>query len=90
MTTAVKRYIFLISETTSQKPPDYRADVLFLVDSSGSISVKNFETQVDFVKSLVTYLNVSAEAMRAAVLTYNDNPYLKIDFDDYRTTAQFR
>lgn len=77
-------------ETTTQKPPSYSADVLFLIDSSGRVTTQDFETQVDFVKSVVTYLNVSAEATRAAIVTYNDSPSLKISLNGYQSTTQFR
>lgn len=48
----------------------FKADVVFLVDTSSSVGTLNFRSQKQFVKSMARSLNVEPGKSRAAIVTY--------------------
>ncbi|XP_040900558.1 collagen alpha-6(VI) chain-like isoform X2 [Toxotes jaculatrix] len=48
------------------------ADIVFIVDESGRIGSQNFEPVYDFLHSIVSSLNVSANRVRIGIVTYNE------------------
>ena len=47
-------------------------DVVFVLDSSGSIGQRNFQKIKDFVISVVTDLDVESGLIRVGSVTYDD------------------
>ncbi|XP_064653040.1 uncharacterized protein LOC135503409 [Lineus longissimus] len=50
-----------------------QADIIFLLDLSASIGEHNFRVQKDFIKSVVTRLQIGKEHVRVGVIPYNDD-----------------
>ena len=67
----------------------YEADIVFIADSSGRVSVRNFELLKGFVKTMARLMNVSPQRSRAAFISYGDTPTMVIRFNGYRSLSQF-
>ncbi len=70
---------FLSAECTTA------VDVVFMIDSSGSVNKKNFLKVMNFVREMASRLNVDDGLARVAVLTFNDTAYVHINFTQYKT-----
>lgn len=57
---------------------DMKSDIMFLVDSSGSIGDANFETMKTFMKSLVGKIQIGANKTQVGVVQFSD--YNKEEF----------
>lgn len=79
----------LYSFSASPTPEKLNADILFLIDSSASVSNEDYRKEKDFVKSIAKFLNVSPGKSRAAVVTYGERPQLVSSFTSYRTLPEF-
>ena len=55
-----------------------------LLDSSGSISSKNWKIVKDFAKELVDIFKVKEKGSHAAIITYSTNPRVHLKFNSYR------
>ena len=64
-------------------------DVAFLVDSSGSISGKNYRKVKEFVSNLASNFNISPGGSRAAVVLYSTQATTEIKFTDYTSSESF-
>ncbi|XP_051944830.1 collagen alpha-4(VI) chain-like [Hippocampus zosterae] len=53
------------------------ADVVFLVDSSGSIGNANFQEVREFLQNVVSGLNIGPDNVRVGLAQYNQNPVLE-------------
>lgn len=65
-------------------------DLVIVMDSSGSIGDKNFDTQRRFVKTLLSRLNLGKNGTLFSLINFNTRPYMEINFQnftDYATTA---
>ena len=60
-----------------------KADVVFIMDSSGSIGPDDYNRQKQFVKDLTNVFVISATAARVSTIIYSDDPKLMFDFDTY-------
>ena len=69
--------------------PNFKADVVFLVDSSFSVSRPNFQLEKDFVKSMGDTLNVEPGKSRGSVVSFATTPRRHFGFNDYSTKSQF-
>lgn len=68
------------------------ADVVFIVDESGSIGTPNFQLVRTFLHSLVNGLEVGKNRVRIGIVTYNDDPRAQVylnTFDDKRELLNF-
>lgn len=77
---------FCIIETEPIHPD---ADVIFLVDSSTSVSREQFDMQNQFVRRMVRYFIISSLGPRAAFVTYGSTSYTVIGFSGYSSAADF-
>ncbi|CAL1293720.1 unnamed protein product [Larinioides sclopetarius] len=57
-----------------------KAEIVFLLDRSGSVGAANFETEKGFVESFLTHIVVDANASRVAVISYSDTAERHIDY----------
>ena len=64
-------------------------DVAFLVDSSGSISFRNFRKVKNFVVELASKFDISPGGSRAAVVVYSTRATTRIRFTDHSTYGSF-
>ena len=59
-------------------------DVVFLLDSSSSLTPEQFATNLMFVNSIVeTLFDMQSQF---AVVSYNENPYIFMTFEDQQTS----
>ena len=59
------------------------ADIIFLLDVSGSVSDKGFNTEKEFIKSVLSQISVQPVASRVSVITFGKNVKKEIDYIDY-------
>ena len=69
----------MLSECSSQ------ADVVFVLDSSGSLDEPNFEHIKNFVSNLVTDLDIDGGKIRVGVVTYSDYAEPRFNLNRYNT-----
>lgn len=60
-----------------------KADVVFIMDSSGSIGKLDYDREKQFVKDLTNVFHISPNGTRASTIIYSDFPELVFDFDTY-------
>ncbi|XP_061197993.1 uncharacterized protein LOC133206079 [Saccostrea echinata] len=53
------------------------ADIVFILDSSGSVGNTNFQKMLDFVKNMVNGMDISATGTEVGVITYSDRTHLE-------------
>ena len=61
-------------------------DVAFVIDSSGSIGPANWERMKQFLKAVVSKLDISPTATRIAVIAYSTEPEVVMLFSDRQST----
>ena len=64
------------------------AEIVFALDSSGSIWAPDFKRQLNFVKDLVGAFQVSPQMTRIGVLTFGDEPKKQFYLDRYNNDEQ--
>lgn len=63
-------------------------DIAFIIDSSGSIGLTNWERMKRFLKALVSKLDVSPSATQIAAVSYSTNPEVVLRFSGFQGTVQ--
>ena len=63
-------------------------DIAFIIDSSGSISRRNWERVKRFVKAATSKLDVSSSGARIAAIAYSTDPEVVMRFNDYQGTDE--
>ncbi|GFO24021.1 collagen alpha-1(xii) chain [Plakobranchus ocellatus] len=51
------------------------ADIHFLLDSSGSVQLANFQTQLDFVKKFANSFDIGPNGVQIGVTTFSTTPH---------------
>uniref|UniRef100_A0A8C4Z1K8 VWFA domain-containing protein n=1 Tax=Gadus morhua TaxID=8049 RepID=A0A8C4Z1K8_GADMO len=59
------------------------ADVVFIVDESGSIGGTNFQLMRTFLQKMVERLDVQPNRIRVGIVMYNDNPKGRVFLDTF-------
>ena len=73
-----------------QQALDIDADIVFLLDSSTSVTLNNFHKEKQFAESLAMFLNVGPESSRSSIVSFGTFPSTEvIKFGDYRTLDEF-
>ena len=67
-----------------------KLDLVFILDSSGSVSYTDFDLMLKFAADVVDVMNVSPNATRVADIVYSSSVRVHFDFDDYTTKDQVR
>ena len=67
-----------------------KLDLVFILDSSGSVSYTDFDLMLKFAADVVDVMNVSPNATRVADIVYSSSVMVHFDFDDYTTKDQVR
>nr|KAG5712505.1 hypothetical protein BaRGS_011479 [Batillaria attramentaria] len=60
-----------------------KMDLVFILDSSGSVSYTDFDLMLHFAADIVDVMNVSSEVVRVADVVYSNTVQVEFDFDDY-------
>lgn len=81
-----------LKETACDIPVDCRndANIMFLVDSSGSVRDDGFEKIKTFINDLVDTLNVAKDQSKIGVITFSDTATLDIPLGEYFTRTDIR
>ena len=58
------------------------ADVVFALDSSGSIGRTNYQKEVDFVREVIHGLNINSDS-RVGVVVYSNSPSILMSLNQY-------
>ncbi|XP_044062815.1 collagen alpha-6(VI) chain-like [Siniperca chuatsi] len=64
------------------------ADIVFIVDESGSIGTDNFQLVRSFLHSIVSGLDVSPSNVRVGIVTYNERPTAQVYLDTFNDKAE--
>ena len=80
-----KHVIFLGSgDDTEDSTTNVNADVIFLMDSSQTVSSEAYRKEKSFVKTIAKHLNVSPGKSRAAIVTYGSSASVVYSFGNTR------
>lgn len=60
------------------------ADIAFILDASGSVGARKFESIKSFVKIMIDMLNVGEDFSNIAVVSYSDFPKLEFDLTTHQ------
>ncbi|CAG5125592.1 unnamed protein product, partial [Candidula unifasciata] len=71
-----------IAQKTAEEAPQYRAraDILFILDSSGSISPADYQKELDFVIYLINNFNIGLNYELFSVMVFSNVPQMLFDF----------
>ena len=64
-----------------------KADILFILDSSGSIGHNNYDTMLTFVKDLVSNFDVGPNKIRIGAEIFSDRTYQQFNLNTYQTKS---
>ncbi|XP_032122889.1 collagen alpha-5(VI) chain isoform X1 [Sapajus apella] len=67
---------------------DMKADIMFLVDSSGSIGKENFGKMKIFMKNLLTEIQIGADKTQIGVVQFSDEPKEEFQLNTYFTQQE--
>ncbi|KAL5012630.1 hypothetical protein ScPMuIL_011181 [Solemya velum] len=70
----------------SDSPICSLADVIFVVDESGSVGYRNFRLQLDFIKDMVSSFIIGPDNTQVSVVTFNAMPYNEFFLNEYDNT----
>jgi hypothetical protein len=75
--------------TDSAKPVNLTADLLFLLDSSWSVTQDEFKQEKKLVSHLAKAFKVSPDYTRAGAITYSDTASLDIPLEKHSDIGSF-
>ena len=78
---------FLLS--VKYEPAYWRADVIFLMDSSRYVTANNYLLEKNFIKLMARLLNLASNRSRSALFTFSNRPQLEITFDGHQDREAF-
>ncbi|CAG2220946.1 COL12A [Mytilus edulis] len=61
-----------------------QADIVFALDSSGSVGFSHFKKQIDFVKDLVDRFSIGSTRTQFSVVTFSDTVNNEISLNKYQ------
>ena len=62
-----------------------QTDILFLLDTSGSVGLENFDKMKDFVKSIIMKFDVDNQMSRVGILTFDSDAEILIKLSDHNS-----
>lgn len=66
------------------------ADIGFVIDSSDSATVQEYQQQKELIQQLSSYYDISREDTRVGVIVYSDNAYTVVGLNSYRDSSIFQ
>lgn len=63
------------------------ADIVFIVDASGSVGDDNFNKTLSFVHNMVNGFNVGPNDFQIGMITFDTKPYLQFHLNRYTNKA---
>ncbi|XP_035692568.1 uncharacterized protein LOC118427037 [Branchiostoma floridae] len=75
----------VVSSTVGDTTPPCRAvaDIVFLVDGTGSVGLENFERMKTFIRQLFAYLDIGENAVRVSIVQYAAQARTEFFLDQY-------
>ena len=67
-----------------------KADIVLLIDESGSVGRRNFPKQLDFCNTLVDSLTIGADDVRVGAVTFSNAPVFHFALDSYTTSTDLK
>jgi len=64
-----------------------RSDIVFAVDASSSVGEDGFQATLDFVRDVVSSLDIDGGNNRVSVLSFSDAVDVRFHLDDYSSHA---
>lgn len=64
------------------------ADIVFLLDSSGSVGSSNFQKMLQFVKNMVNGFDVGKDSVRIGVASFSNQPVQHFSLNTYFNQSQ--
>lgn len=58
-------------------------DLVFILDSSGSVGEDNFKVMKSFMKSIVQNLDIGPDGTKIGLITFSRYPVIRLHLDDY-------
>ncbi|XP_071092730.1 uncharacterized protein [Haliotis cracherodii] len=77
--------------TTPLPPKDCsrrKLDLVFLLDSSGSVRLHNFKSMLSFVKSFLSTTSIDDGNVRVGVVTFNSRAHIQFHLNQYKTKKE--
>ena len=68
---------------------DGESDIVFLLDSSGSVTQTHFEKVLSFVAYISRLIGMTDEKTRIGLLKYNDNAHVVFHLNEHQTQSAF-
>ena len=62
-------------------------DLIFVLDSSGSVGPANFQIMLTFVTNVVSNLNIGSDQVRVGVIQYSTKASVRFSLNSYMTNA---
>jgi collagen type VI alpha len=81
---------FQLVQLSLQQGCSNNADVIFILDSSGSIDSPNFHLIQSFVADLVGRFDIEGGIVRVGVVSFSDNVYPAFNLSTYNTSSQIQ
>ena len=66
------------------------ADVLFILDASGSVGTTNFNTMLNFMKKMVDGFPIGANETQIGLITFDSKVYLQFHLNRYHTKTDIK
>ncbi|XP_008296192.1 collagen alpha-6(VI) chain isoform X2 [Stegastes partitus] len=76
----VKRQLLQLSQECAKAN---MADIVFLIDGSSSIGISNFQEIRQFLRSVISGLDIGADKVRIGLAQYSDEPYQEFLLKDH-------
>ena len=70
-------------------PPDFVADIIFVIDSSSEVGLIDYEREKGFVKQMSRLLNMKKGQSRIALITYGENSKISFRFNEFKDVESF-
>lgn len=67
-----------------------KADIVFLVDASGSVGATNFKKELEFVSTILSNFTIDPDHVQVGVVTFDSKTYLRIKLNQYNNTQSIR
>lgn len=74
-------------KNTSTPTCSAKADILFILDSSGSIGHNNYDTMLTFVKDIVSNFDVGPNKIQVGAEIFSDRTYQQFNLNKYSTKS---
>ncbi|XP_043972363.1 collagen alpha-6(VI) chain isoform X1 [Gambusia affinis] len=91
-TVPLLRRIFETEEPETSLTQDCRAaklaDIVFIVDESGSITVENFQLVRSFLYSIISGLEINPNRVRVGIVLYNEEPTAQVYLNTFKQKTE--